>query len=61
MVGKALEKKSPVQTQPVSSPAGLSERIAQRAYELYKERGFVDGDDIDDWLKAEQEILRGPV
>jgi DUF2934 family protein len=61
MIGKAWEKKSPVQTQPVSSSTGLSERIAQRAYELYKERGFVDGHDIDDWLKAEREILTGPV
>jgi DUF2934 family protein len=32
--------------------------IARRAYELYEERGHVDGHDRDDWFRAEQE-LRG--
>ena len=29
---------------------------AQRAYELYLERGGKDGRDIDDWLTAEREL-----
>lgn len=32
------------------------DRIAQRAYELYLERGAADGADFDDWLAAEREI-----
>jgi hypothetical protein len=31
-------------------------RVAQRAYELYLERGASDGHDFDDWLAAEQEV-----
>ena len=31
--------------------------IARRAYELYLERGCVAGEDLDDWLKAEREVL----
>lgn len=34
------------------------ERIAQRAYELYELRGRQDGFDLQDWLQAEQDILR---
>ena len=35
------------------------ERIEQRAYEIYLERGGTDGMDLDDWLQAERE-LRAP-
>jgi len=31
--------------------------IAKRAYELFLERGCVDGHDCEDWLAAEQELL----
>jgi hypothetical protein len=34
----------------------LSELIAQRAYELYEERGRGDGEDLNDWLRAEAEV-----
>jgi hypothetical protein len=30
--------------------------IAQRAYELYKQRGRQEGRDLEDWLKAEREL-----
>jgi hypothetical protein len=33
----------------------LHERICQRAYQLYQERGREHGRDLDDWLKAEAE------
>lgn len=42
-------------SQPGSS-AGLEEKIRQRAYELYEQRGFADGFDRDDWFRAENEI-----
>jgi len=35
------------------------ERISQRAYELYLQRGGSDGRDWDDWLEAERQ-LRNP-
>jgi DUF2934 family protein len=34
----------------------LRELIAQRAYEIYEERGGSHGDDINDWLRAEAEV-----
>ena len=40
------------------SDTDLSRRhIALRAYQLYEERGYVDGFDLQDWLQAEREIL----
>ncbi len=35
----------------------LREMIARRAYELYEERGRRDGDDFNDWLRAEAEVI----
>jgi len=35
----------------------LTEAIARRAYELFLERGGEDGHDVDDWLRAERELL----
>lgn len=40
-----------------SDPAEMQPHIAMRAYELYRERGCHDGQALDDWLKAEREIL----
>ena len=31
-------------------------RIAERAYELYVNRGREEGRDVDDWLEAEREL-----
>ena len=33
-------------------------RVRMRAYDLYTQRGKVDGHALDDWLRAEQETLR---
>jgi hypothetical protein len=32
------------------------EAIARRAYELFCQRGFEHGHDVQDWLNAEQEL-----
>jgi hypothetical protein len=32
------------------------EDIAQRAYELYLERGGEPGNDVEDWVRAEKEL-----
>jgi hypothetical protein len=33
------------------------DEIAQRAYELYMARGGAHGNDLDDWLIAESELM----
>ena len=33
-----------------------TEAVARRAYELFEERGFEHGHDLDDWLEAEREL-----
>jgi len=33
------------------------EKIRLRAYELYEQRGMIDGHALDDWLQAEAEIV----
>ncbi|HLJ30139.1 MAG TPA: Hsp20 family protein [Candidatus Angelobacter sp.] len=35
-----------------------SDRIAQRAYEFFVNSGFTDGHDVDDWFRAEHELLQ---
>ena len=35
----------------------IEDRIRHRAYQLYEQRGTVDGF-LDDWLQAEAEVLR---
>ena len=37
------------------------EQIAQRAHELFLERGSRSGREIDDWLQAEYELMQLPV
>ena len=44
---------TPEQSQSTNSAAT---DIAQRAFELYCERGCQDGQDVDDWLQAEREL-----
>jgi DUF2934 family protein len=34
--------------------------IAQRAYEIYVARGYVNGFDREDWLRAERELKNPP-
>ena len=47
----------------LSSPSGktaaeaTAERIRSRAYELYEERGCEDGHEVEDWLRAEAEVI----
>jgi hypothetical protein len=35
----------------------IQEEIRLRAYEIFAQRGFEHGHDLDDWLKAEEEVL----
>jgi DUF2934 family protein len=53
---------SPAIQQPHSSSQHMvripPEEIAERAYELFMARGGAHGQDVDDWLLAESELLR---
>ena len=49
--------REPSTTKPKSA-AGAEDKIRVRAYELYEQRGRIDGHALDDWLQAEAEILR---
>jgi len=42
------------------SPTDIEKRIRQRAYELYEQRGRVDGFALDHWLRAEADIGGAP-
>ena len=45
------------QNHPDSIGENLRERIQKRAYELYQARGAAPGHAMDDWTKAESEVL----
>jgi len=47
----------PPPLRPNQSNAKIEEEIRQRAYELYQERGGVEGNPTDDWLQAKKEVL----
>jgi len=66
MARKTHEKTiAPIQANPTGGmrlvPAGSSPnvemKIRQRAYELYSARGGESGHDLEDWLRAETEII----
>jgi Protein of unknown function (DUF2934) len=47
-----------VRNEPSNVPANIDEAIRRRAYELYEERGRKDGHDLEDWWRAEAEIVQ---
>ena len=38
-------------------PEDMHIRIAQKAYGLFEQRGFVHGYDLQDWLEAEKQVI----
>jgi hypothetical protein len=45
----------------IASPVDVQEQLVQeqirvRAYQLYEERGKIDGHELEDWLQAEAEL-----
>jgi Protein of unknown function (DUF2934) len=53
-MGIDATKKQP--TTVTSEPQQLEHQIRVRAYELYEARGRKDGHELDDWLRAKEEI-----
>ena len=41
-----------------TEPQDLEEQIRQRAFELFESRGREDGHELDDWLRAEEEVTQ---
>lgn len=58
--GKTEESTDPNQSSPEKSvPDDLQAGIAQRAYALFEQGGCCHGHDLDHWLEAERQLLRG--
>ena len=56
--GTATASKKKIPSSAAESKASVSEdRIRQRAYELYMQRGAQHGKHVDDWFRAEAELL----
>jgi hypothetical protein len=43
--------------QAIELPNGMRERISNKAFELWQERGYRDGHDLEDWLDAEAIVM----
>jgi hypothetical protein len=52
-----MNPKTPIPIKPKPPDSELDEQIRQRAYQLYEERGRLDGNANEDWLIAEEEVL----
>jgi hypothetical protein len=55
---KVVTMPRPQSTSPAlsESPNPTDSDIAKRAFEIYRERGFQHGHDLEDWLQAEREL-----
>lgn len=53
----ARAKRMPSAGKPIELPDGMRDRIAQKAYELWQERGRRAGRDLEDWLDAEAIVM----
>ena len=51
-------KNSPVKLAMMPNTAPPQDMIRERAYELYESRGREPGQDEQDWLRAERELLK---
>ena len=65
MTLKRSRRKSPAVLGSEQEPAEngsdhLHARVALLAYSLYEQRGRKDGHDVEDWIQAEQTVLRQP-
>ncbi|GEM_PF-3669644 len=56
---KKSDRKRKAEATAASDDAALRARIAEAAYFRAERRGFAGGSELEDWLAAEEEILRG--
>jgi hypothetical protein len=52
-----MSPKTPTPIRSKPPDAEVEEQIRQRAYQLYEERACLDGNAMEDWLIAEEEVL----
>jgi len=57
-VAKTAQKAVRKQAHPIDGRP-QEDKIRLRAYELYLARGATSGHELDDWLRAEQELQQG--
>jgi hypothetical protein len=43
--------------QPIELSCGMTERISKKAFELWQDRGYRDGHDLEDWLDAKAIVM----
>ena len=53
----ARAKRMPSAGSPIELPDGMWDRIAQKAYEFWEERGRRAGHDLEDWFDAESVVM----
>jgi hypothetical protein len=46
-----------ISPQAIELQGGKRERIAKKAFELWQDRGYRDGHDLEDWLDAEAIVM----
>lgn len=58
-IKKKPSTRSPLAASPqaIELPDGTRERISRKAYELWQERGYRDGQELEDWLDAEVLVM----
>lgn len=54
--GRVATKKGRAE-KPIELPDGMWERIARKAYELWEQRGYQEGNALRDWLDAEEIVM----
>ncbi len=52
-----IERSSPRSGQQIAERHPTREEIELRAYQIYVERGGAPGNDLEDWLQAESELI----
>ena len=58
-VKQKTSMRSPLAASPqsIELPDGMREQIVKKAFELWQERGYRDGHDLEDWLDAEAIVM----
>jgi len=54
------DQSAPIQARTTQHQTPTRDEVAQRAYDLYQQRGGGDGRDLEDWLQAERDLQRQP-
>ena len=56
-MAKTMESASPASPKTRVAKSPTAEEIALRAYQIYLERGATPGNEFEDWIQAERELL----